>query len=340
MPWGVRGSAPFATRYLGVYFTNTDSGNAMNVSGEFGGTPQIIHNGINSVRWFGSNIVGSSVNFATSERAYQLNLANKMDGPALGDIWEYDNTAPFSLSGYVALTGWVSIDTSWSPGDSVAIYGWDGTSSEVGNRVLLEDYLDTALFDVWQQFVVPLADLGLEGGSVEALRMEQVGVDGASPVWFLDSLHWEQTGTPQDFVLASPTDTDTLYISALTVTLADTATGTVADGTMPGLSYDQLLGEAQLETGIVLTQRIAGVEHFLGRFRDLADFFSFGFRLVGSVSDGVDTMVTLRKEFSEALAIRGADADNNLTMTVADDLTGLLLLRAHADCRVTTSRGN
>jgi len=65
-----------ATRPLKVFqnaagfFTNDEQGADLNQNGAFGGTPEGIHDGVDSTLWTASTIVGTKFTFDSTDRAY------------------------------------------------------------------------------------------------------------------------------------------------------------------------------------------------------------------------------------------------------------------------------
>ena len=97
---------------------------------------------------------------------------------------------------------------------------------------------------------------------------------------------------------------------------------------MPGLAYNQLLGISALSNGITLQQIQNGKVNFSITLRQLSDFFDTGLDIINLVSDGTNTMLTLGILLSDAIILEGPLEDNFLSLTVNDDLSGLLLFTA------------
>ena len=153
-----------------IPFTNATYGASLNQNGGFGGTPEVVHDGIDSVAWTGSNVIGGKVNFSNAERPHTGTLAVKVDNPAASDVWQFARTTPISMAGHTALTMWINIDKDWTT-ESISLSGFDtGTGLAVRNFVLVENYLNTTSFDTWHKAVIPLTDLGIEAATLDAFR--------------------------------------------------------------------------------------------------------------------------------------------------------------------------
>lgn len=312
-------------------FLNDTYGSAMNQDGAFGGTPVGIHDGIDNVLWAGSNIIGGKVNFSSGDAGRFTNGTNsvKVDNAAAGDVWQFDKGSNQALSAYTAFSMNVNIDKDWST-DSVSIYGYDtGSGLQVGDKVLLEDYIDENSFDVGQSASIPLTDMNLQASTIDSIRMElETKVGGKSPKFYLDEIQLEETGTPIEFRVTHTVDTR-YTANVLVITIADVISGTLANGAgMIPLSYDQILSLPQLSAGIQLRSTIDGESSFAGSFRNIGDFLSLGFMITNALSDGTNSIITLEQSFPDPLIITGPPSLNTISLTVEDDLSGLLRFTA------------
>ncbi len=306
---------------------NDEHGDAMNIDAAFGGTPLGVHNGIDSTLWTGSNITGSKVVFNHTARPDVGSASVRIDNPDLDDVWQFLNPAgDVSAGAYVAITLRVNIDKDWNGDDEVEVYAWDtGTGTIVGNAVPLTTYMNQDNFDVWMSVTVPFADMGITSSAFDAIRMTQSGKSGKAAKWYLDEMQLEETGTPLVWTASAPASTR-LYIHKLRFTIADEIPGTVANGTMTGIDFTGFLGVPPLITGAVIRLVKDGVTILAFTIRSLGDFQRSGADLKGHpVSNGTNTLVVFEVEFDYPIIIEGAAADNHLSITISEDLSGLLL---------------
>ena len=113
------------------------------------------------------------------------------------------------------------------------------------------------------------------------------------------------------------------------ITISDALAGTLANGAgMVPLSYDDILGVSTLGNGILLRSVVNGVPSFSGLFTSITDFLSIGFKIENAMSDGTNTSIQLVQSFPDPLIIKGAPSQNFLSMTISDDLSGLLKFSA------------
>lgn len=244
----------------------------------------------------------------------------------VGDIMQFAKGSDLTLSNFAALTMQIFVDSDWASGDSIELYGYDtDLSLEVGVRFPLEDLFMFDEFDTWHPLAVSLADLEIAAATtVDAFRIQVVTRDGAkSPKYHIDQFQIEQTGAPVPFVLSAPVNR-TFHIKEVIIGMADDVASTVANGTMPGLSYDKLLGVSSLSIGITFRQVQQGVTTFAVTLQELGDFLGVGFQIRDSISDGTNTFVTLLVTFFDPIIISGAASENFLSFTINDNVSGLL----------------
>ena len=308
-----------------LLFLNETYGQAMNQDGGFSGTPVEVHDGLDNTYWTGSNISGTKVTFNSTDRFNNGAQSVKVDNPSSNDVWQFDKGSTQDLTGYVAITMAINIDKDWGVGDSVSIYGWDtNTNSIVGTSVLLEDYMEEFDFDVWQNLVIPLEDMGLLGDTIYAFRMEQVSTEGKGPKFYTDDFQIEQLGDPIEYRTNHTVDIDH-HIESIIITLVDAIAGTLVNGAgMLPLSYNQLLGVSALSNGVQIRSVKGGVVQFSATLTRLIDFLGVGFEITNAGSDGTNTFITLKQDFPTPLVLSGSPEFNYVSITIQDDLTGLL----------------
>ena len=315
------------TKVTLIPFVNETHGADMNINAAFGGTPDQVHNGGDNALWTGANVVGGKASFAVAGEGVGASAAVRVNNPALADVWEFDKTSDVTAANYVAISFAIKIDKDWSAGDSVSIYAWDkaGVNGIVGAAVLVEDYVDEFLFDVYQTATIPFADLGI-GVNFDSIRMSLVGKGaGKAPKFYLDTIQVEEAGVAETYATSIPTDVP-FYMDSIIFTVAGPLT--------VDLSWDKFLGLTKLTNGILLTRLRNGDADFSAPLRQLVDFFDFGFRVECRHVDAADTVVTLVTDFPTPLILTGGDL-NALTLTIADDLSSLLHFRASARGSIT-----
>ena len=313
---------------------NDTYGNAMNQNGAFSGTALPINDGGDTALWTAQNVIGTKLTASSSDRSVTGNSI-KIDNPSINDVWEIDKGSNQALTGYVALTMEVNIDKDWTSGDSVEVYGWDG-SAEVGARVRLEDYMDETIFGVWHSVSIPLSDMGLTGETIQSIRMTQAGRTGKAARFYIDDMQLEETGEDILFKVSAPHRKTRLLVNSLLITIVDNSTTTVTDGTMPGLSYDKILGLSTLPVGFQIASVVGGEIVFQLTVHCLADLLGTGFEIKSGISDGVNTAIVLEQTFPVPLIISGPPELNFLGINIRDDMSGLIRFQALARAAIET----
>ena len=158
---------------------------------------------------------------------------------------------------------------------------------------------------------------------------------GPRPTVSFDDIQLEQTGTPLIFSL-NVDQGQRFHISELVFAYADAQASTLANGTMPALAYDQILGLAALANGFVITRAKAGKTLFSATIRTLGAHISAGAKPDIPWSDGTNTFLTIRTIFVDPLVLTG-ESNDTLTIQINDDMTGLLQFTAAARGSVETS---
>lgn len=302
---------------------NDDFGDAINQNAATGGTPVGIHNGTDTVLWTGTNVVGSKVTFDSTTRPNAGTKSVEIDNPALNDIWQFDRGSDLTVSSYVSLSGVVNIDKDWTSGDSVAIYGWDTAgATEVGTRVFLEDYINETNFDVWQGLSIPLSDMNLVTGTIDAIRMEQVGRNGKAARWYLDTFQVEETGSPISFKAKADKGTK-LHVNKIVLSVADVGTGATAH------AYNKLGALSALTNGVVLRADVDGEMLINLNIKQESDILEYGGIYDVLNDDGTNTYKTISLDVAGSREIiLDSRNDDEISISVNDDLTGLLLFTA------------
>ena len=320
-----------------LYFSNDDYGVDMNVDLAPTGTAEEVHDGMDSAEWTASDIVGGDKTiFDSEEQSYAGNKSVKVDNAPIGDIYQFTKGSDLDCSGYVSLTMWVYSDKDWKNNDVVELYGWDtGTGLQVGDSVDLGDYFSFESYDVWHKITIPLTDMGELANytTLDAIRIKQTAKDGAkAPKYYLDTIQFEQTGTPVAFTL-EPDNGTWLHVKEFTVSVVDAHTGILENGTMASIPYDGLLSQS-MSAGISYQRVQANAVEFSTTITDLIGLMELpGTEIVAQGSDGTNTWMTIRVQHMEPLILKSENFDR-LQWTVSEDLTGLLRLRISAGCSI------
>jgi hypothetical protein len=214
------------------------------------------------------------------------------------------------------------------------MYGWDvGTSSQIGTRINIKSYINIGLTNSWQKFVVSLADLELIGETIDAIRIKTRDLGtGDPPDYYLDDIQIEENVDPAEFTI-KPDAGKWLHVNSYSIFLVDAYATTLADATMPFLSYDKLLNISSLENGILYRRNINHEVSLAFPFRNLGDILMFpGSRIESYGADATNGFMKILVDLGEPIVLKAED-DDNISFQVADNLTGLIKLVISANCK-------
>ncbi|HUX30703.1 MAG TPA: hypothetical protein VMV78_08775 [Thiobacillus sp.] len=321
-----------ATRPLKTYrhqlwwFTNDTYGADMNKNVTFAGTPDAVYT--DNAQWTMSAITGTWDFDETTIKqggTKAIDAASTINGSTAqaakgGDLTVASYTA---LTGYMYITGWPATGTK-----GVEVIGWDtGDGAAVGVALDIADYVDTSVFGAWQQFAIPLPNFEFDATTIDALRFRTISLGaGAAPDYYLDTVQFEETGTPLLYTIR-PNAGTWFHVNRIRMTIADNWVSTLQDASLPEISYDSILGVSALTSGL-LYQRIQGGETaFTFPVRQVSDWMQMpGCIMPIAIGDATNTLIALEIPF-EVPEILKAEDDDELRVTVQDNLSGLLLLR-------------
>ena len=248
------------------------------------------------------------------------------------DIFQLTRGAgDLDTTNYIAITGWIYI-TTWQE-EGAEISGWDsGASTAVGNAVNIVDYV-AQVANKWQQFTILLEDMGLQNvvTTFDALR---VTTKHNLFNYYIDYIEIQATSTVNPTIYSiMPEDGTWLYVHELKWSIADEIDTTLANGTMPNLFYDRILGVPSLASGIAYQRLSDNVAIESATLNQLSDWlYQPGTQIVNEIHDDTNTFITIKTLFTEPLLLKSEDKDK-IRFQVNDNLSGLLYLRCTASCK-------
>jgi len=321
----------------GVLFTNPTYGfdmnkNFSNVAG--GNANEDVHNGTDTDEWTASAVLGTW-DFASTTNPDSGTKNIEMIAGSIGDTALIDRGSDVTMSAHTGFTGRIYI-TSVGQNDTAQLtfYAWDTVSGTiVGNAVDVYDYVATGSLLVYQTFTIPLVDMGLTGATFDSVRFTITTKPGGTfdldNIILTDPTGGAAIGTTL-YTMKPPRGSRWL-LNGFTVNMAAALTGTVENGTMPGLSYNKLLSVTELSSPIIYQVYYQDEVTFVAPFAKLVDFFIFGEpNLKVAASDGTNTWITIYIGLDSPIVLNGDQADR-ITLTLSDDLSGLLYFRFSAN---------
>lgn len=174
---------------------NTTYGDDINQNGAIGGSQVLMYDeNAGTPTEYNATAISGTWDFESSAiTPYSGSVCIDATGTINGSTMELDNGACptcTALSGYIYLTSW-----SVPAANSIKVFGWNATTGVmIGNEVNLENYFDIAELNKWQAFVIPLADMGIDGSTSDAYRF-RTEATGVPPNYYLDLINLEESGS-------------------------------------------------------------------------------------------------------------------------------------------------
>ena len=279
--------------------------------------------------WTFSEPIGTKWVENSTDRAHAGTKSLKCDNPNIGDILQLQNVngEDVDLSNFIAVSMWINVDKDWAANDSFSLYAMVDGAQE-GDKVYLEDYFDYTNHDTWHYIIILLTDMGISASSIDSFRIENEARDGGkSPKFYIDELELQASGAAIQYSI-KPSRGTWMHIDTLHIAMADALTGTVSDGTMPGLAYDKFLGMTP-GAGLKLEQYRDDVvvPGSSLQVTDISDMLSLpGTVLTNSISDGTNTLISLERKLSVPIVLKAEEIDE-LRLTIEDDFSVLLMMQ-------------
>jgi len=227
-----------------------------------------------------------------------------------------------ALTGAIYLTGWSDAGSDKDVKLSFRLAGAD-----VGDELDLSSYINVALFNDWQSFVINLDDFNLTGTTVDEFVTHIVDVGaGPPPDGYMDVMQLEEAGEPLVYYMR-PDVGSNLRIEKIRFTIADDLGWS---GGTPNLPYDALLAEDALDIGLIMSEVKNNTVTNTVVFKQLSDFLAAGGNLTNWMSDGTNSCIVLEIPYHRHNEFIGSPSQNYITLTVADDTSGLQILQAVA----------
>jgi hypothetical protein len=306
-------------------FFNPNIGINMNVDGS--SSPALIenvHNGGDNAYWTGSAITGTW-DFASTTQA--KTGAQSIDGTGTinNDQARLDKGSTLSLSSYTVLTGWIYVGSWPTQGTKeVRLQFEDAAQATVGVTVNMSDYIDTALINSWQRFIIPLTDFNAAGATIQSVIVTTIDLGGQpAPDYYLDDIQITDATAGTEFVL-EPEAGEKLYITNIKVLLEDVYNEALTVGGHP-VALDSFMGVPALSNGITFAHIRDNDVVFNFLFTNLRDAFrSPNIGDIQSGNDGTNTWLSYNfKIDNRGGLLLDSKLNDKLVITIRDDLSGL-----------------
>lgn len=291
------------------------------VNSAFSGTPVGVHDGTDSAEWTASALSGSWT-FDSTAQAQAGEKSVDATATTNEDEAQFEGDSPIATGSYAAFTGYIFL-TSWSSNGTKDITVRNRLAGvDAGSPVNLSNYINTGVLNVWQLFVIPLADFAMPSQNIDQVVFKTIDVGaGSPPNYYLDEMNFQETGGNTWTVEA---DKQSIYsMTGFSITMADAYDSTLTNATHQKIPYNTLLAVSALNNGINFRLTTDEVVRFNGIFNQHLDFMTFPGTTVQSGGDGTNTWITYHVTFDPP-AILDSRTGDKFEMTISDNLSGLL----------------
>jgi len=320
------------------FFLSDTYGADMNKNGAASGTPIEVHNGTDNAYWTATAISGTWT-FDSTDQAYAGSKSIKSTITVNDDVAQIAKGSNQDLTGYISISGYIYL-TKWrvAKNNHVSLYGWNtGTGAMVGTSVYIDDYIDVNVLGSWQKFDIPFFRMSLTNETIDSIRI-RTEATGTAPDYYLDDIQIEESGESIVYRVI-PNNGEWLHVYSINASIADAYTGFVDTSdattrpTMPNIPYNGFLGVSTLNNGVTYRRIQNEVVTSSTTIKQTMDLMNFSHaELTGYGSDGTNSWISILIRLSEPLVLKPEDGDR-LSMTVNDDLTGLLYFRVSCGCK-------
>jgi hypothetical protein len=298
-------------------------GAALNQNAAFGGTPENVHDGTDNIYWTGSNISGNRITFDSTGQAKTGTKSVYANDPRVGNIWQFAKGSNLDLSNYTVLSFSIYVEQAWAESNTIILYGYDTVAGQsVGTSVEIKNYIGENQVGFWQDVVVSLADLSLEGQTIDAIRFECIERSGAGAQFYTDDIAFQQSGGAISFKLF-PNTGKKYSISKLLFNVASTGTRT---SNPPAFAYDRWGNLPSLSVGLLLGCQSEGVQLFQFSVRQVADLCNGGAEILNIIDDGNNTHYSVHIPLTqEEYFVLDSSQNDFFEVIVNDNLSSLQL---------------
>ena len=316
---------------------NTTYGSQMAQDGTSTATiTENINNGGDNAYWTPANLSGGSFDFTSTDSftGWPVDGTQSIDGTGTNNnsLARIDKGSTLDLTPYLTLRGSIYI-TAWSSnGTKQVLVGFqDSSNVDVGIKVDIGSYIDVNLTNTTQNFTIPLADMSVEGLTIQSLMIDPVDIGaGQAPNFYLDVLKLQDAGEGIEFMV-SPGEGEDYNVTKLSITMEGPYIVANQEGAFGKSGF---LNVSSLAQGILLGATSNGsprAERSL-LVKDLRDWMQFPqVSSVFSGTDGTNTWVNFVLDFSNegGVPLR-SDKREALTYRIQDDMSGLTDLKVWA----------
>lgn len=313
---------------------------AMNVNGSSaGGTPDAIHDGIDSALWTGSNLSGTGFVFDSTAQAQAGTKSVSGVASVNNDEALFTRSSAVNIVSYSGITGYIYIDRWPASGTKEVRLRFRLAGVDIGSTVGISPFIDVTNQGVWQTFTIPFTgNFNLSGTQLDELVVTTIDIGGGKPPnYYLDAMSLTSAagGSPQTFKL-EPRLNELIYVKGIEFVFVfpfdpvATVAGATENFAANYLSYNTFLHLAALGNGLRISRIQNEKTLFSSVTKNNFDLFNATNRQIDLfVSDNTNTIMKISSEFTGLVEL-DATSNDRYEFTVQDDLSSLLEFRVRA----------
>jgi len=307
-----------------IQLVNSVGSTSLAVDGSISGTPDVVYLDEPTTNWTNTAISGTW-DFASTTITPQGGTES-IDATATvdGSSFQIEKSSTVDLSSYAAISGHVYL-TSWNAAKHEICVELRLAGVTQGVELNLASFIDEGALNAWQQFVIPLDDLGAASATIDQFVFTTKSSSGQPPNYYLDTINIEEAGT-EIFGFAPPPG---MVFDIFSVSLVMRDDITV-------LEPNQMMGLAALQNGLRIRTVSEKVTRFSAGIHTIYDFESFGGIKVSETIGATEMMVSFKATGQPSRLV--GDKGDVYSWVVSDDLTGVTDIKVVVKGRIQDAR--
>jgi hypothetical protein len=304
--------------YFGAaaFLTNSDGSSDLNVDASVGGTPDIVYPDEPTTNWTNTALSGTwdfgSTTITPQDGTESIDATATVNGSS----FQAEKGSTVDLAGYASFSGYVYL-TSWNDARHDIAFEVRLAGVIVGTSININDFIDVGLLNVWQKYVIPKGEMGLNGSTIDQLVFQTISTAGQPPNYYLDTISIEQSGSIA--FTFQPAIGQIFEIDTSELTFSDNITV---------IEPEQIMGLSSLVTGIRFRTIASGVTRFSGGSKTFTELLSAGGNQTSVIIGAANSTVKYTIPAPATLIRLNGSNNDNYSIVLSDDYTGLTGFKA------------
>ncbi len=288
----------------------------------FSGTPDVIHNGTDTVAWTGSNLSGTNFVFDSTTVAQAGTKSISATATVNNNEALLTRGSALTVASYVGITGYV-YTTSWGVNSNIQIFA-RLAGVVVSSTVNLSNYIIGTSYGTWQKFAIPFSALAFTSSTFDQLVIRTIGSGGSTPDYYLDTLQVEESAGASIYSI-TPQRGHILSLDTLTIAMVDAYDTTLASNSVSKISYNKFLNLSALTTGIQVVIYSKGDVLESDLFKHHLDIVSYPNCTYNIGADATNAYIVYTIKFPHPIEL-DARVGDKVEITISENLSDLLSL--------------